>query len=514
MSKSNRNFILKIFKKDVQDKFERKIKNEGINISRREFVRNTAMASLAVGATVSFLESCGIGEEDLSKPRVAIIGGGIAGLHAAHILNKSKIKFDLFEASKRIGGRIYTVTDQLGDGLITEIGGEFIDSNHVDMINLVKEYGLELYDIEDDIKRSKLVQDTYFFSGKHYSEKELITEFSKYSESIAEDIIKVVDQEDDSIINSLDSISITEYLSKKGLSGWIFDLLVNAFTSEYGLDSNEQSSLNLIYMLNPETENGFKIFGESDERYKIKGGNSRLTEKMYEQLKHSIKLEYKLNSVSENNGKYTLAFENGETNEYEFVLLAIPFSVLRNITLNVSLPENKIKAIKELGYGSSSKIIFGVNERSWREKGLSGYLFSNQIQNGWDSTIGQSNNEGAGSYTVFLGGREGKEASLEKLPKYTQVFNQIFNTNNEVINDKSAVYNWLSSPHSLGGYSVYKIGQWSSIAGYEKEPVNNLFFAGEHCSEEFQGYMNGGAETGRLAAENIIQKLKLLKTQH
>ena len=277
---------------------------------------------------------------------------------------------------------------------------------------------------------------------------------------------------------------------------------------QYGLESSEQSSLNLVYMLNPDTKDGFKIFGDSDERFKISGGNSLLTEKMYEKLKDSIKLNFELSSIVEVNGKYKLTFSNNETSEYDYVILAIPFTVLRKVELKVTLPEDKIRAINELGYGTTSKIIFGVNERVWRENGYSGYLFSKEVQNGWDSSMGQNNNSGKGSYTVFLGGDLGKAINEDSTEGYIQKFNQIFSSKKEVINKKKLVFNWSSYPYSLGGYSAYKVGQWSTIAGQEKEPVNNLFFAGEHCSEDFQGYMNGGAETGRLAAESVIKRLQ------
>ena len=46
-------------------------------------------------------------------------------------------------------------------------------------------------------------------------------------------------------------------------------------------------------------------------------------------------------------------------------------------------------------------------------------------------------------------------------------------------------------PVDQGRYSCYKPGQWTTIAGAEGLPVGNLFFAGEHCSYDFQGYMNG-----------------------
>ena len=66
--------------------------------------------------------------------------------------------------------------------------------------------------------------------------------------------------------------------------------------------------------------------------------------------------------------------------------------------------------------------------------------------------------------------------------------------------------NWAKDNLIGGGYASYKVGQWTSISGEEITPQGNIFFCGEHCSEDFQGYMNGGAETGRKVAEEIIKK--------
>ncbi len=43
--------------------------------------------------------------------------------------------------------------------------------------------------------------------------------------------------------------------------------------------------------------------------------------------------------------------------------------------------------------------------------------------------------------------------------------------------------------------------------GVEGERVGNLFFAGEHTSLEYQGYMEGGCETGQAVAIAILEDL-------
>ena len=42
---------------------------------------------------------------------------------------------------------------------------------------------------------------------------------------------------------------------------------------------------------------------------------------------------------------------------------------------------------------------------------------------------------------------------------------------------------------------------WSTLRGVMGEPVGPLFFAGEHCALDTQGFMEGGCESGQLAAE-------------
>ena len=80
-------------------------------------------------------------------------------------------------------------------------------------------------------------------------------------------------------------------------------------------------------------------------------------------------------------------------------------------------------------------------------------------------------------------------------------------------NNKAYVMNWNSYPFAKCGYSAFKAGQYTTIAGSEIETVGNLFFAGEHTSYNFQGYMNGGASTGRIAAQSILKILTKTNTR-
>jgi monoamine oxidase len=66
----------------------------------------------------------------------------------------------------------------------------------------------------------------------------------------------------------------------------------------------------------------------------------------------------------------------------------------------------------------------------------------------------------------------------------------------------------MIDPNLLCSYSYWKVGQYHTIGGYEGLRQGNVHFAGEHCSQDFQGYMEGGASTGVAAANEVLADLK------
>ena len=60
------------------------------------------------------------------------------------------------------------------------------------------------------------------------------------------------------------------------------------------------------------------------------------------------------------------------------------------------------------------------------------------------------------------------------------------------------------NPHLDGAYSQYRVGQYTTFSGIEGVPEGNIHFAGEHTSQDFQGFMEGGVTTGERAAREIL----------
>ena len=482
------------------------LKSENIvpSTPRRTFIKQLSVASAGT-LLATEIWSCKT-KKDI---RIAIIGGGIAGLTAAHNLNKQGFKPTIYEAAKRTGGRIMSATGLLVEGITTELGGEFIDSSHKDMLDLCQEFHLDFLDMHttDELKKN-LVIDDFYFDNRRISEKNLVENLKPYFKTIQKDaaLVATGNFKNPTLI-ALDKLSLEEYLQKIGITGWLYDLLRISYASEMGLDADVQNCLAFLSLLDTNADNGFDIYGESDERYKVIGGNQRVVDELAKGLVGQIETGYQLESYKEKGFEYALNFSNGKEIMAEYVIMTLPFSVLREVKTNVDMSPRKMKCIKELSYGTNSKMFLGMKNRIWREQGFSGYVLSDLVHNGWDSSQMQHDNTGAGGYSVFMGGQMGKELSESQIEEYLNKLNSIYPTIKEQFNGKKGIFNWGNAPYAKGSYACMTMGQMTAFGGEEAKPVGNILFAGEHCSKTSQGYMNGGAETGRMAAEELIRRV-------
>ena len=447
--------------------------------------------------------------------KVAIVGAGMAGLNAAYQLRRQGIPSTVFEAADRVGGRMFTLKNKFGPGITTDIGGEFVDSTHTDILQLVAALGLECYDLRQDT----LAHKTFWFGGRLLGEKDLREAILPYTDRLLKDINSlppVISYATADSFRHLDQLSILDYLRSIGISGWLFHFLDIVLTREYGMESAQQSAINFLIMFDPPAtaEKDYELFGQDHEVFKIKGGSQHLSDKLYEQLKDQVRLRQKLVALDAHPpGGYQLHFE-GEggrgTVQADHVILTLPFTILRSLTLNIPMPAEKRKCIDEIGYGNSCKFIMGMDGKPWRKAGMQGYSFTDLAFGcGWDSS--QSQSENTGSFTVFGGGNFADWVQLTKKEDLTRkllpALDTIYKGAASSYNGRSVKFCWADNPYSKAGYSAFKTGQWSTLAGWEGQSLGQVYFAGEHVSREFQGYMNGAAQTGRIAAEAIAASL-------
>jgi monoamine oxidase len=315
-------------------------------------------------------------------------------------------------------------------------------------------------------------------------------------------------------------------------------LLDVAYNIEYGNVTTEQSSLNMVYLLGFQPQPGqFRIFGASDERYHIVGGNERLPKAIAAALPAaSLNLNTALTGIVRNaDGSWTLSL-NGPSGKFtsvvDRVIMAIPFSVLRTLLTSdrdyrtAGFDTIKQIAIQQLGYGKNCKLQLQFNGRLWNQQGPwglgNGLTYSDTgYQNTWDVTRAQDGSTGIlVDYTgggVPLASFSGNPTDPKVVAGFAKTFlsqiEPVFPGITQQWNGRATLDVPLTNPFLLGSYSYWKVGQYTQLSGYEglRQPdihTGKCHFAGEHCSTNFQGFMEGGAQEGARAANEIIDDFK------
>src|SRR5262249_21709551 len=140
-----------------------------------------------------------------------------------------------------------------------------------------------------------------------------------------------------------------------------------AYNEEYGADTSVQSALNIVYLLGFQPDSGpFAIFGESDERYHIAGGNERLPAAIAgAPPRGTVKLGWALKSIARNRDRtVTLGFNGGRSVTVDHAVLAMHFAVLRTLDYSqAGFDSLKKTAIAQLGAGRNVKLQLQFDSR-------------------------------------------------------------------------------------------------------------------------------------------------------
>ncbi len=514
------------------------------NLTRRDFLKVTGAAVGAAALSGPAAAMAAVTKQAGTQGRIAIIGGGIAGLNAALTLQDAGITSTVYEASNRVGGRMHSDTSSWLNGQTSEHCGELIDSGHKTILGLASRFKLQTVDLlgAEPIHST----DTDYFFGSYYTDAQAQADFNPVWNNVKKDVnaagYPTTYKQSTQAGRDLDSMSVYDWIESRvpgGHSSPMGQLLDVAYNIEYGNITQQQSSLNLVYLLGFSPVPGnFSIFGASDERYHIAGGNERLPQAIAATLASgTVQLNTALSGIVRNSdATYTLSLKSGGTTTtrvVDRVIMAIPFSILRNILASdaayraAGFDSLKQTAITQLGYGKNAKLQLQFNTRYWNSSGPwgigNGSTYSDTgYQNTWDVTRAQDGTTGilvdytgGGVPLASFGGDPTNQAQVTKFAKtFLSQIEPLFPGITQQWNGRATLDVPLTDPFLLGSYSYWKVGQYTQFSGYEKVRQPDLttgkcHFAGEHCSTDFQGYMEGGASEGQRAATEILNDYKV-----
>jgi monoamine oxidase len=344
---------------------------------RREFLAGAGkLAALGAAGTAIVPMRRALAAQPPSV-NVGIVGAGLAGLACADELKGKGVLATIYEAGTRFGGRCFSLGGAFPGpvefpGQVAERGGEFIDTAHKTMLGYAQKLDLAREDVGKEPGEI-----FYFFDGQLHPESKVVDEYRALVAAMRDDLRTIGQPTADSYTPAevaLDNTSLEEYLDTRGAGPIAKAAITEAYVAEYGLEPSGQSCLSFLLFIHADRRSKFTPFGvSSDERYHLIGGNEQIPAGLARRLAGQLRPEMKLIRVRKTAAeRIELTFENGSrtiSRVHDAVVLALPFSTLRDVTLEASLalPDWKLFAIQELRYGTNAKMMVGFATRQQRQ---------------------------------------------------------------------------------------------------------------------------------------------------
>ncbi len=469
--------------------------------SRREFLRIAGAASASM--LLSGMPLVARAGANAPGKRVVIVGAGFAGLAAAYELKAAGYDVTIIEARDRVGGRVLTFTDFVKDRVV-EGGAELVGSNHPTWVAYQQKFGLEWLEMSGDEEFDTPV----FVGGKLLTKDEVSEatnaagEIEKAFNAAAEGIIAERPW-DSPKAAELDKMSVADALAKidaPPMAKKLFDMLME---SDNGVSTDRQSYLGLLAMI---AGGGGEKFWSDTEVYRCKGGNGLLASKLAEEIGSSrIVLKIAVTDIRATAKEVTVTCSDGRTLTCDDVIITVPPAIWSKINISPALP-----ATLKPQTGLNVKYLAHVKTRFWRAGNLSQYGISDGALNQtWDATDAQEGDENV-VLTAFSGGRSAEKCLAfdkdKRDAEYRKEFEKIYPIFGEQF-VAGRFMDWPRDKWTMMSYSFPAPGQVTTVGPVLYQGLGGkVHFAGEHCSYQFVGYMEGGLNSGASLAKRIAKR--------
>ena len=431
---------------------------------------------------------------------VLVAGAGLAGLVAARDLVAGGAAVTVVEARERVGGRVWTIRDGFAGQQHAEAGGDMIDGSQREIIALAGELGLPLV----RILRGGWGQARRQSNGRiRLAPSGNARGWTQMARALAPSLLpyRLAEQRWDTPIAGV--------LSRRSVAQWLDEVNAGAelratATALRGFFLADPDELSLLALVDQ-----FASFdaGGPGETFRIRGGNDRLPAALAAALGDRVKLGAEVVAVSHRGQQVRVSVKQARALTQltcDYVVMALPATVLRRIPMTPSLQARQHDAIATLRYGRASRTLLQFSTRFWRGRGRP-RAFGSDLDFGaaWD---GNEEQPGRPGILSLLAGGSASDATQTRIAKdgvhgLAGALDWLGASRADLLHAHQIV--WEADPWARGGYAYFDPSFDPSIRAWLMRPSGRMVFAGEHTSIRWQGYMNGAVESGRRAAAEI-----------
>jgi monoamine oxidase len=302
---------------------------------------------------------------------------------------------------------------------------------------------------------------------------------------------------------------IAASIARRSVAAWLEEAAVDeelraTATGLRGFFLADPDELSLIALVDQFSE---EDAGAPGRMYRIEGGNDRLAEALAAPLGARLHLDTDIVALSHRGHGVRATVKNGRTQSQigcDYAVLTMPAALLRRIPISPALPAQQHEAIVRLKYGRVTKTLLQFSRRFWRLPGRP-RAFGSPLPIGalWD---GNEEQRGRAGILSLMAGGSASDATQTIVAKHgtpglVDALDWLGSRRADLLASRQTV--WEQDSHARGGYAFFDPAFDPSLRAWLARPFGRLFFAGEHTSIRWQGYMNGAVESGRRAAAEV-----------
>jgi monoamine oxidase len=449
---------------------------------------------------------------DQDPKRVIIIGAGMAGLVAGYELTRAGHDVLILEAQNRVGGRVYTLRT-FAPGLYAEAGAMRIPRVHDLTLGYIEHFRLPLRPFLMGNPKGlvhvggrRLTAEEAGLNpdelGFPVAERERGRSHSDLWAEATRELRAWIETDGDAgwerIRVQYDGYTIREFLESRGFSEGAIEM--------YGVMNFVESGIN-----NAVIEEFREDFGKAyEDMQEIVGGSDNLPNAFYREIPRQVRFGAEVHAIDQDADGVTVHFktESGRYSERgDYAIVTLPFSVLRQVEVLTPFSHEKQRAIRQLNYAASTKVLFQVRERIWEtDDGIFGgaTVTDLPIRRMNYPTPNPDDPRGVllASYTwdqdAARWGAMDEETRLEEaLDDVAKIHPRIRD-----VYEVGASHAWYNDRYANGAFAMFEAGQQTQLQADIVKPEGRIHFAGEHCSL-YHAWIQGALESGLRAARAI-----------
>jgi monoamine oxidase len=449
------------------------------------------------------------------QKKVIIVGAGLAGLAAGYELKRAGHTPVILEAQQRVGGRVYTLRDPFTEGLYAEVGAMRIPRAHTLTMEYIEKFGLKTNDFTMDNPNAY-----YYMGGNKVRASEAnknpallgfdVSEtergktagqmYMKAIQPLIDNLEKNGDSAWNEIVAQYDQYSTREFLEVNGWSEGMIEM--------FGLLANQESVMNSSFL---------ELFREDSGNYytnmvELQGGTDRLPHAFLPELKGDIRFGAKMIAMDQSPDDVTIHYQTSAgkfTETGDYAIITVPFPVLRHVEVLKPFTRAKQRAIRQLHYDASAKILFQCKRRFWEEDdGIfgGGTLTDLPIRNLYYPDHGRETGRGIilASYTWSEDAQ--RWGSLKPDDRIVQALDDVAEIHPQITKEFEVGSSWMwhDDEFAGGAFALFDPGQQTLLHDEIVKPEGRIHFAGEHASL-YHAWIQGAFESGLRAAIAIHQ---------